>query len=461
MAGATGASSCTRRDFLRLAAGGATVLATGAGCNSGSGPDRSNAEADRAASAAKRRKPLRIALWSHYVAGYDRWWDDEYTRAWGERNGIEVTVDHFDINQLAAFAEAEIASQQGHDLFHFNLPSGVAYEDHVIDHREIVEEVEAKVGKMPPFIERSIFNPKTNRYFGFSHFWTPNPVHYRTDLWSSIGARPDTWDDVVTGGRRLKAQGHPVGIGMGLDIESNITLLGLMHGFGGSVQDEAANVVINSRDTIEAVKVGSEIYRSAMSDEVLGWDITSNNRYLVSGRGSLVMNSIAALRALEDQDPSLAGKVGLLPVPKGPAGTASPYVVSIYVIWKFAENQETAKQFLIDLASAYRDSFRESQYLQLPSFPDALPDIAELVATDPRAQPPDKYRVMAGAAAWSTNVGHPGHTNVAHDEVVRTSIISQMFAAAARGEATPEEAVTAAEAKIRPIYDKWRERGKI
>ena len=36
-----------------------------------------------------------------------------------------------------------------------------------------------------------------------------------------------------------------------------------------------------------------------------------------------------------------------------------------------------------------------------------------------------------------------------------------MFAAAARGEMTAEEAVEAAEAQIKPIFDKWRERGKI
>jgi hypothetical protein len=36
-----------------------------------------------------------------------------------------------------------------------------------------------------------------------------------------------------------------------------------------------------------------------------------------------------------------------------------------------------------------------------------------------------------------------------------------MFAAAARGEMTPEEAVSAAEARVIPIYDKWRENGKI
>jgi multiple sugar transport system substrate-binding protein len=250
-------------------------------------------------------------------------------------------------------------------------------------------------------------------------------------------------------------------MGMGPDLESNILLLGLIQAFGGSVQDEEAKVVINSRETVEAVKLGSEIFRSAMSDEVLGWDITSNNRYLLSGRGSLIVNSIAAIRALEAQDPALATKVELLPAPKGPAGAASPYIVSMYFIWKFSQNQEAAKQFLVDLASAAREPFLQSGFLQLPAFPGALSEIPELVAIDTKSQPPDKFRLLADAARWTTNVGHPGHLNVAVYEVVQTSIISQMFAAAARGETTPEEAVRAAEAKIRPIYDKWRDLGRI
>lgn len=145
----------------------------------------------------------------------------------------------------------------------------------MIDHREIIEELETKVGKMTPFVERSTLNPRTNKYFGVSDFWAPNPVHYRTDLWDPIGLRPDTWSDVLSGGRRLKAQGHPVGIGMGPDAESNVTLLGLMHGFGAFIQDEDANVVINSRATVEAVKVGADIFQSAMTEEILGWDIAS------------------------------------------------------------------------------------------------------------------------------------------------------------------------------------------
>lgn len=448
-----------RRDFLRLAAGGAALLTTGAHCG-GSDPAKP-ARTAPTDGGAKGKPTLRIAQWNNYVAGYDRWFDEEYTKAWGERNEIEVVVDHFDINQLAAHAESEAASQRGHDLFQFVLSSPSPLEDHVIDHREIIEAVEAKVGKMTPHVERSVFNPTTKKYLGVSDFWGQSPIHYRTDLWGSIGQLPNSWEDLISAGTRLKALGHPIGIGLGDDAEANTILLGLMHGYGASVQDEEGRVAINSPATVAAVKVGASLYQSAMLPEVLNWDITSNNRYFVSGRGSLIVNSIAAIRALETQDPELAGKTGLLPVPQGPRSRLGPYTVSIYVIWRFSENQEAAKRFLVDLVTDYRQPFVQSRFLQFPSFPGAVGDLASVLASDAQAVPQDKYRLLAAAAEWTTNLGYPGHANAAIDEVVKTSLISQMFAAAARGDMSAVDAAKAAEAKIKPIFDKWREQGKI
>jgi multiple sugar transport system substrate-binding protein len=40
-------------------------------------------------------------------------------------------------------------------------------------------------------------------------------------------------------------------------------------------------------------------------------------------------------------------------------------------------------------------------------------------------------------------------------------MIPKMFAAAATGEMTAEEAVKGAEAQMKPIFDRWREQGKI
>jgi multiple sugar transport system substrate-binding protein len=131
------------------------------------------------------------------------------------------------------------------------------------------------------------------------------------------------------------------------------------------------------------------------------------------------------------------------------------YGTGTYVIWKFARNQEAARQFLIDLAVDYRQAFERSGFYNLPSFPGAVTDLPGLLAREP------KYSLLTDAAGWSTNLGHPGYANAAVDEVFTQFVIPEMFATAARGEMSAEEAVAGAEAQMTPIFEKWRERGKI
>jgi len=444
---------CTRRDFLRLAAGGAMVA--GMGC--GSGPAKT-----KASIAPAGRATLRIAQWSHFIPAYDEWFDGEYTKRWGERNGVAVTVDHFPLAELPTRAATEVASQQGHDIFGFVYPPP-GFEDHVIDHRELVEEAEVKLGPLTPLVQRSIFNPRTKKYFAFSDTWAADPANYRVDLWDQVepGLTPDTWDSVLKAGPKLKAAGHPLGIGMSEEIDSDLFLLDLMLAFGASVQDEEGNLTINRPATVEAVKMGAAIYRAGMTDEIFAWDPASNNRYLASGKGSLIVNAISALRAIEGQDPDLAGKIRLARCPAGPAGRVGIYhVLSAYVVWGFSKNQQAAKRFLVDLAVASRETFIRSRFYNIPSFANAAPDLDALIAADP-GQPGGKYTLLSHAPEWSGNMGHPGHSNAAIEEMFSQFLVPRMFATAARGQMSAEESVRAAEAQMKPIFDKWRERGKI
>jgi multiple sugar transport system substrate-binding protein len=444
----------TRRDFLRLAAGAAAVAT---GCNAASDKPKASS------GAAKGERTLRIALWSHFIPGYDAWFDEEYTTRWSDKNDVEVVVDHIPYAELGARAGAEVAAKSGHDIFGFITPPPT-FEDEVIDHREIVEEVEAKLGKMSPLVERNILNPKTGKYFAFAEYWVPNPVHYRLDLWNQVesGLKPATWDDVLRAAPKLKAMGYPLGIGMSPDDDSNFSLFSLLAAYGARIQNEEGAVAINSPATVEAVKMGSAIYRAGMTEEVFFWESSANNRLLATGKGSLILNAISAIRAAEDQDQELAGKVALAPAPAGPAARLGAHsVLNAHVIWRFAKNQEAAKQFLVDLALDYREAFLRSRFYNLPAFPRAVPDMAQLVAKDDKAQPPAKYALLADAEKWSTNIGHPGHSNAATDEVFNQFIVPKMFAAAARGEMSAEAAVRTAEVQMRPIFDKWRERGKI
>jgi multiple sugar transport system substrate-binding protein len=452
--------SFTRRGFLRLAAGAAAAAAAGVGCNPGSEKPNSSLSAGEAGT--KGERTLRIAQVSHFVPAYDRWFDDEHAKQWGEEHGVQVVVDHFPSVELTSRAAAEVAAQRGPDIFGFVVPPPV-FEDEVIEHREIVREVEAKLGKMTPLVERSILNPKTGKYFAFSDFWAANLVNYRVDLWDRLepGLRPNTWDDVLRAGPKLKAMGHPLGIGIGPALDPVIGLSVLMNAYGSSIQGEDNNLAINSPATVEAVKQGAAIFKAGMTDEVLTWDDNSNNRFLASGKGSLIVNPVSAVRAIEDQDPSLATQIALAPLPAGPARRLGPtQAMGVYVIWRFSRNQEAAKQFLVDLVLDYREAFVRSEFYNLPSFPGAVPDLEELVAKD-AAQPLGKYALLDDATEWSTNLGHPGHVNAAVDEVVNQYLISKMFAAAARGEMSAQEAVKAAEAQMKPIFEKWREKGKI
>jgi multiple sugar transport system substrate-binding protein len=317
---------------------------------------------------------------------------------------------------------------------------------------------------MVPFLERGVINPKNGRYYGFPDHWTPLPVVYRADVWGALGqaAGPDTWDDVLKAAPGLKSAGHPVGFSFSSDVDANWALESLLLAYGSSLQDEAGNLTINHPATVEAVKVAASLFQASMLAEVLNWDAAANNRFLADGRGSMTLNSITVVRAVEKQDPELARRLAFAPALAGPANRLGVGSQSHnYVIWRFAENQELAKQFLVDLALEHREVFMHSESVNFPSFPGVMKDLPQLLADDARGEPAGKYAALARAAEWTTNIGHPGTVNAAVDEVFNQYLIPKMFAAAARGEMSAEDAVKTAEAEMKPIFEKWKQLGKI
>jgi len=114
----------------------------------------------------RSEKTLRILQWSHFVPAYDTWFD-RYASEWGKRNGIEVTVDHIALADLAARANAEVAAQSGHDLFQFLSPPA-AFEEQVLDVGDVVKEAERRNGPILELCRRSAFNPVTKRWLGVS-----------------------------------------------------------------------------------------------------------------------------------------------------------------------------------------------------------------------------------------------------------------------------------------------------
>ncbi len=438
-------SGVSRREFLKLA--GAGVLAAGVG------------EILLPGAARAQGKTLKIMQWSHFVPGYDKWFDGVFCKQWGEKHGTHVTVDHIAIGEINARAAAEVSAHRGHDLFMFLSPPA-AYEKQVIDHKEVYEQVARKHGKPVDLGHKSTFNPKTKKYFAFSDSYVPDPGNYRKDLWSQVGYPngPDTFDDLRKGAKAIKDKlGNPCGIGLSQELDTNMALRGILWSFGGAEQDETGRVVINSPQTVEALKFVRALFKESETAEVFTWDPSSNNRGILSGKLSYVQNAISVTRTAEKENPAMSRDIQLVTALKGPARRiAAEHVMDCYVVWNFAENQEGAKQFLVDYMDAFADAFKASEFYNFPCFPPTVPNLKELIGNDPKASPPDKYKVLGNVLEWATNIGYPGYATAAIDEVFNTFVIPTLFAKVARGDVSPEDGARTAEQELKRIFDKWK-----
>ena len=455
-----------RRRFIKTVAGAAAALTLGP-----------------IARAAPAPKKLRILQWSHFVPSFDTWFD-KFAGEWGAAQGVEVTVDHIALGDLGARANAEVAARQGHDLFQFVSPPS-AFEPQVLDLTDVVSEAERRYGPMLEICRRSTYNAMTQRWFGFCDNFVPDPGDYLKSVWTGIGMPngPSTWEDLVKAGPLIR-KSHPeiqipIGIGMSQELDSNMAARAMLWSFGASEQDANENVILKSDRTRAALEFATRLFTAGMNPSVLSWNAASNNQALNARQTAYILNSISAYRTAQDNKLPIADDIHFTRALVGPGGTglASTHVIGIYVIWKFAQNPDLAKRFLVDLVGRYREAVMASKLYNFPSFPGSVaePQVAVagkvaagnewlqgVTAKDPfGSNPPSKLGPLGSATEWTANIGHPGRANSAVGEVFDTFVLPTMFANAATRRMTPAQALDDAHQQTLRIFEKWRRRGLV
>jgi multiple sugar transport system substrate-binding protein len=452
----------TRRDLVKRGAAGAFAVSMFGGL------------AERASSfpgVLKHRHrqlkgSLSIMQWAHFVPAYDQWLDNTYVKQWGEKNDVEVKIDHINNALLPATAASEVAAQKGHDLFQFLFPPS-ALEKQTIPMNDVVQEITKKLGKMTDVAYKSTYNPKTKRYFGVADNYVPDPIQYRRSYWFNVGIAPNTWDNVRRAAAKLKAAGHPVGLGMSNEIDSNMFLMSLLYSYGAALQTADGRPNINTKGTIDALKVMKEIYRNGESDEVFAWTAASNNQAFLAGRLSLAVNAISIARSAEDSgNTALSDDTWIAPVPRGPVRRlANEHVMGVFFVWRFAQNKEAAKKYILDQQLAYQQHFLQSKFYNFPAWTNAVKGgfrtIHRLAAAD-KHKPLGKYTILTTLAQkYTTNVGYPGFANAAVGDIFNQFLVPQMFAQVAQGKMTPEDAARSMQGQFRSLYGKWRAQGLL
>ncbi|GAA1583993.1 ABC transporter substrate-binding protein [Kribbella sancticallisti] len=456
----------SRRDLLVLTA----VAGAAAACGDG-GDDAGPPEATVPAPSPTVRDPasalsggLSILLWSHFVPSHDVWFD-QFAKDWGRQVGVEVSIDHINNTEIVARTAAEIQARQGHDLIQYIAPLS-QFEPSVVDLKDVAQEAQKRHGDQLPLCVKSSQNSTTDKHYAFAPAWAPDPGDYRKSLWEGAGLPngPASWDDLLRGGAEIKkGKRIQMGLGMSQEIDSNMVGRALLWSYGGSIQDENEQVVINSPETVAAVEFMQRLFKETMTNEVFSWNPASNNQGLIAGQMSFIVNSISAWRTAQEANPEVADDIYFVPALKGPkAALAAQHVMYNWIVPNHAKNVDAAKEFLLHYTDNLAPAAYHSKLYDLPAFPKVVPQLNSWLDNDPfGARPANKLAVLKNAIEWSTNVGHPGPANTAIGEVFATFIIPNMYAKAARGELTAEQAVADAERQIKPIFDKWRSRGLV
>jgi len=271
----------------------------------------------------------------------------------------------------------------------------------------------------------------------------------------------------------------PIGIGLSQDIDSNMAVRNILWCHGGSIQDKDGNVVLNSAETLKALEYAKRLYSVGMNQAVLSWNAASNNQAFNAQETAYILNSISAYRTAQDNKLPVLDNYFFTPALKGPTGIqlASEHVMSGYVVWKFSKSQDIAKEFLVALVDASRESMLASKLYNFPSFYGAAAEpntpiakkndsgaawIAKQCNADPfGSQPGDKLSLLSKALPWSTNLGYPGFANPAEGEIFDTYVITDMFAKAATGAMSPKDALAEANTRCKEIFAKWRKKNMV
>ena len=310
---------------------------------------------------------LSVGFWDHWVPGANKATTD-LVKEWADKEKVEVTIDYITSqgNKLLLTTAAESQAKSGHDILAFStwLPS--RYAEQLVPMNDIVEplikangavngtvEYLGKVGgkwlAVPATVGSQIKGPCSRIDYLKKYAGIDIQAMY------PAGAPPkaDNWnlDTFIKAAEACQKGGNPFGIGLGTTSDNVDAAGAFFHAFGAMLVDAKGNITVKS----DPVRQAMEYYKRLMAflpPDVPSWDDASNNKFLVSGQGSLIMNPPSAWAVAKRDAPQVAEQLWTHGFPVGPKGRYAPFLPFFWGVWNFSKNQAAAKSLLTFLSQA-------------------------------------------------------------------------------------------------------------
>jgi ABC-type glycerol-3-phosphate transport system substrate-binding protein len=339
---------------------------------------------------------LAVGFWDHWVPGANKT-SKALVDEWAAKEKVEVTIDYITSqghkNLLTIAAEQQARS--GHDIMAFPTwePHGRSQSLEPVD--DVMKELITQNGNVN----------KTVEYLGrANNRWIAVPAcvgsqikgpctridllkkHAGIDIQAMYPAgsapKAEAWtlDAMLKAAEVCHKGGNPFGIGLGTPEDNVDTAGAIFQSFGASLVDAKGNITVKSDPVRQAVEYYTKLARFFPPDAP-AWDNASNNKYLVSGKGSLIMNPPSAWAVAKRDAPQVAEQCWTHGMAAGPKGRFAPFLPYFWGIWSFGKNKPAAKSLLTHLSQpkSIEKLVAASQGFDLPSFANltTLPTWAE------------------------------------------------------------------------------------
>ncbi len=435
----------TRRRFVAGSAGGA-LAASGGGI--------AGILATGRAPAIAQTTTVHWLRWNDFVPTCDKIIREKLAPEAEKALGIKVNFETVNGNDLQPRITSGIQSGAGPDLIMLFNNHPHLYSQSLVDLSDVADAVGKDQGGWYDLCQG---NCKVGDK------WAAMPMSivgalnaYRKSWFAEAGATkfPETWDEYRAVGKKLKANGTPIGQALGQSFGDPPTFAyPLMWSYGGMEVDDKGKVVINSKDTVEAVKFMTAFWKDACDEGGLAWDDASNNRAFLASTISSTLNgaSIYLLAAREkgkyktDKGEEMSTDILHGELPAGPKGKFAFHTFQCHVMPSYSKNQAAAKEFLkfIHKKENYEQWFATGLGFHTPGTKSW--ETNALWDKDPVMKP------YAVAGKLGATPGRAGPPNAKAAEVLSKYLIVNMFASAIKGQKA-EDTVAAAEAELKKIY---------
>jgi len=309
---------------------------------------------------------LSIGFWDHWVPGGNKA-TEEIVRAWAEKEKVDVKMDFItsqgNKNLLTIAAEAQAKS--GHDIFAFPTwwPQQHAESLEPVD--DLMTELMKQNGNVNGTVEylgrakgRWLAIPATNgsQIKGPCSRIDLMKQHAGIDVQAMYPAgsapKAENWtlDTFLKAAEACHKAGFAFGIGLGQTTDSVDTAGAIFQSFDAHLVDKNGKVTVKSDNVRKAMEFYKKL-AAVLPPDAPAWDDASNNKWLVSGRGALIMNPPSAWAVAKRDAPQVAEQCWTHGFPSGPAGRFAPFLPYFWGIWNFSKNKSAAKSALLALST--------------------------------------------------------------------------------------------------------------